>query len=110
MNDLAFDPATWRKSGQAMEEAAQTLVTRYSELMGQVGDSSVLGNDDVGALMTMVYDAVLARVAETVESVAQAYGVNGAEMVAAGDSYEMTEAQAAAASEGLAAMLAERPI
>ncbi|MDN5726661.1 MAG: hypothetical protein L0G99_12140 [Propionibacteriales bacterium] len=92
MSDIQFDPTSLQKSAGAMSESAEELVRVTQDLLGEVGDPSVLGtNDTLGGIASALYGALLERVQETVESVAEEYAGQSGKLQGAAAAYAETE-------------------
>ncbi|MDO5287208.1 MAG: hypothetical protein Q4G45_10390 [Actinomycetia bacterium] len=102
MSDIQFEPSALRRAAGGMDEAVQDLLAKTQALMGEVGDVSALGtNDTLGGVASMLYSAVLARVQETVDSVAEEYGAHSQRLGAAAELYSATEDAAVQASDAI---------
>ncbi len=89
---LQFEPSSLRKAAAGMDEASAELLGKAQALLAEVGDVSALGtNDTLGSLASALYSAVLARVQETVDSVATELGEHGGALSEAASAYEATE-------------------
>ena len=97
--NFTVNPGTIQKASEGMAESAQDLVTKTQSLLGEVSDVSALGtNDTLGSLASMLYSAVLERVQETVDSVAQEYGGNADNLAQAAQAYNAVETDAVQSS------------
>lgn len=99
IGNIQFDPTSLKRAADGINEAVQDLVAKTQALMGEVSDVSVMGtNDTLGGIASMLYEAVLARVQETVDSVTEEYGAHGERLEAASQAYATTEDNAVQAS------------
>lgn len=92
---IIFDPASYDKGAEGMDEAGRDLENRTSSLMSQVTDLSVLGTyDTLGGVAQMIYGVFLEVFQETASDLGQGYGDTGEALSAAGKMYRETEQQA----------------
>ncbi|OYO01268.1 hypothetical protein [Enemella evansiae] len=92
-DQLNYNTAQLRAGGKGVSDAGADLEQKFQNLLNECSDMSVFGpgNDTVGPIAQMIYQAVLERVTETVQSSAGSYKDFGEKMNLAADIYDQGE-------------------
>lgn len=90
---LNYNTAQLRTGGKGVSDAGDDLQQKFDDLLAECSDMSVFGpgHDTIGPIAQMIYQAVLERVTETVQSSAGSYRDFGEKMSLAADIYDQGE-------------------